>query len=250
MSKLPDNEALEPLFRVQVQKHPGLTQHVPCYEELPFGHTETDCKLSLTIAPRYLEAKRRIKARDELSRGGGRVLPTFGSDTPRTKAACDPWIDQGKCARPTIARSPITATRTEFPRRAAAKGTNAATAAHQPGEVKRWQIVKRWASRAYLKRKCSKGTDCAYGHSSHCRFFRKGNCTAGDRRVSGCARRRHACPGRRIRGGEDRRRRRRGRSPTPKGALSGGESSRRCAYMVPRLVRPWHGVLPLTEITR
>lgn len=45
------------------------------YERLPNGHSENTCELLFTIDRRHLDAKRPCEARDELSNGGGRVLP-------------------------------------------------------------------------------------------------------------------------------------------------------------------------------
>lgn len=60
---------------------------------------EQNDECSLTIVWPFLEATRRSKARDELSRAGGRAQPTLGGSTPRATEDCDPWMNQGVCAR-------------------------------------------------------------------------------------------------------------------------------------------------------
>lgn len=80
---------LESLFRIQVQEHPGLVEHLPCY----WGN---NYDFLLTIALHVLEAERRCEARDGVSTGGARALfPSEGS-TAISNGDCYPCINQGK----------------------------------------------------------------------------------------------------------------------------------------------------------
>ena len=72
MQKQPEEEYLESLFRSQIERHPGLKEHMAYYERLHLGHSDKNYELLLTTVRRYLEQKRHQRAKAERNRGNSR----------------------------------------------------------------------------------------------------------------------------------------------------------------------------------
>ncbi len=67
------------------------------YERLPVGHEDRCYMYLLTLAKRYLEARRRNQLRDEASRNFGKAA-CAAEEVPRKKGDCSQWLKHGKSA--------------------------------------------------------------------------------------------------------------------------------------------------------
>ena len=105
MARIPDEDILEAMFKSQVQRHPGLREHMAYYDRLHIGHVDRSYGALVAAVRQYLEARRRNKTREEMSRsmGGGRALVVTNArsqdKTSRKKGSCYQWTKMGKCAR-------------------------------------------------------------------------------------------------------------------------------------------------------
>lgn len=92
-----------------MQTNSDLNGHLSYYERLPVGHPEKSYGFLLTSVRKYLEAKRRCKALDDLSKGGGRAFARFRCK----RCEIQGWLltlgeHRTSASVATIARSPMT----------------------------------------------------------------------------------------------------------------------------------------------
>jgi hypothetical protein len=98
MRKLPEGDVLETFFRRQIAGRSGFGEHMAHYERLPVGHEDRCYRYLLTLAKRYLEARRRNQLRDEASHNVGKTA-YVAEEVPRKKGDCYQWwLKHGKCA--------------------------------------------------------------------------------------------------------------------------------------------------------
>ena len=194
MRKLPDGDVLETLFRRQIAKHSGFREHMAHYERLAVGHEDRCYKYLLTLAKRYLEARRRNQLRDEASRNIGKAA-YVAEEVPRKKGDCYQWLKHGKCASGRDCpfqhdrdmagkgRDSPTGSRRGSPRQNSPGGRSSGSSGSRSNSPKeKIRRDKNTACTYFAQGKCKDGDKCKYAHAPVCNFFSKdGSCKFGDK---------------------------------------------------------------------
>lgn len=170
MSQAPEGNILETLFRTQVQKHPGLKEHLSYYERSPVDRPE---KTTTSCTPTF----------DAFSKQRGAAK--LETSCPKVELGLCPHLREARRGPKVIRHhdSPFLHDKEKngAPFQWGTVIRKAANAVYLPNAASPPSKDKKSACRFHLKGKCSKGKGCAYWHSPNCRLFKNGTCYAGDK---------------------------------------------------------------------
>ena len=148
----------------------------------------------LTLAKRYLEARRRNQLRDEASRNVGKAA-YVAEEVPRKKGDCYQWLKHGKCASgkdcPFLhdrdmagkGRDSPTGSRRGSPRQNSPGSRSSGSSGNRSNSPKEMvRKDKNIPCTFFAQGKCKDGDKCKYRHAAVCTLFAKdGSCKFGDK---------------------------------------------------------------------